>query len=78
MEQPVPGSGGRHRLTFTYGTNADVGLSPRDALGRGVMDTRQIYQQEGLYDAYIRQQLQEVILQNKQAHPELFLKKPGS
>ncbi len=77
MEHTHPGSGGRHRQTFTYGSQADVGLSPRDALGRGVRDARSIYQQDGLYDAYIRQQLQELIRLNKQAHPELFLKKPG-
>ncbi|MEW4490864.1 hypothetical protein AB1L42_22470 [Thalassoglobus sp. JC818] len=44
---------------------------------RGIRDARSIYQQEGLYDAYIRQQLQELIRLNKQSHPELFGKKPG-
>jgi filamentous hemagglutinin len=77
MEHPHPGSGGRHRQTFTYGMDADVGLSPRDALGRGVRDARRIYQEDGLYDPFIRQRLQELIQQNKQAYPELFLKKPG-
>ena len=76
MQHPVPGSGGRHRMTFTYGTNADVGLSARDALAAGVWDARSIYRQQGLYDAHMRQQLQEVIRQNKLAHPEIFMKPP--
>jgi Pretoxin HINT domain len=72
MEQSSPGTGGRHRQTFTYGTDADVNLSPRDALGRGVWDARRIYQGDGSYGPYIRSQLQELILRNKQAKPGLF------
>ena len=64
MEQPVPGSGGRHRDTFTYGTRADSGMSSRDALAAGVWDARRIYQQQGLYDSFVRGQLQELIRQN--------------
>lgn len=30
MEQPVPGTGGRHRETFTYGTQADAKMTPRE------------------------------------------------
>ena len=77
MEHPQPGRGGRHRQTFSYGTDADVGLTPRDALGRGVRDARRVYQKDGLYDAYIRQRLQELIRRNKQAHPDLFKKSGG-
>lgn len=76
MEHPFPGTGGRHRLTFTYGTDADLGLSARDALSAGVWDARRIYRQQGLYDASMRQQLQAVIQQNKLAHPEIFAKPP--
>jgi hypothetical protein len=72
MEQPSPGKAGRHRRTFTYGTQADVNLSPRDALGRGVWDVRRIYQEDGLYGPNIRRSLQNHILQSKQANPGLF------
>lgn len=74
MEQPYPGVGGRHRETFTYGTAADVTMSSRDALAAGVLDARAIYKRDGLYDSYIRQQLRDVILQNKQSFPSIFKK----
>ncbi|CAG0953427.1 hypothetical protein ANRL4_00220 [Anaerolineae bacterium] len=72
MEQPVPGSGGRHRQTFTYGTQADLNMSPRDALAAGIRDLRSIYQNAGAYNGYIRGQLQEIIRMNKAAFPNLF------
>jgi hypothetical protein len=72
MEQPFPGSGGRHRATFTYGTQADLNLTPRQALGRGIWDTRRIYQQDGLYSPSIRSSLQDLIRQNRAANPGLF------
>ena len=72
MEQPVPGTGGRHRQTFTYGSQADANLSARDALGRGVRDTRRIYQEDGLYSPEIRKSLQELIRQNRAANKGLF------
>ncbi|MEB2545443.1 LysM peptidoglycan-binding domain-containing protein [Burkholderia cenocepacia] len=71
MEQPFPGVGGRHRETFTYGTTADLGMAPRDALAAGIRDARQIYQRDGLYPE-IRPQLQEVIRQNLMKYPNLF------
>jgi filamentous hemagglutinin len=72
MEQPFPGSGGRHRATFTYGTQADLNLTPRQALGQGIWDARRIYQQDGLYGPGIRSSLQDVIRQNRAANPGLF------
>lgn len=72
MEQPFPGTGGRHRATFTYGTQADVSLTPRQALGQGIWDARRIYQQDGLYGPEIRSALQDVIRQNRAANPGLF------
>jgi filamentous hemagglutinin len=75
MEHHFLGRGGRHRSTFTYGTAADVGLPPRQALARGVWDVRRIYQQEGLYDPYMRGQLREVIRQNRLTHAGLFEKR---
>jgi len=74
MEQPYPGVGGRHRQTLTYGTTADVGMTARDALAAGIMDARRIYMKDGLYDSYIRNQLQELVQQNKAAHPLIFRK----
>jgi hypothetical protein len=74
MDQPFPGSGGRHRATFTYGNQADLNLTPRQALGQGVWDARRIYQQDGLYGPGIRSSLQDVIHKNRAANPGLFKK----
>ncbi|MBA4041024.1 MAG: hypothetical protein C0474_04330 [Sphingobium sp.] len=74
MEQPSPGVGGRHRATFTYGTTADIAMSPRDALAAGVWDARRIYQADGLYTPQIRSSLQDVIRMNKANHPTIFVK----
>jgi hypothetical protein len=72
MEQPFPGEGGRHRATFTYGTKADMGMSPRDALAAGVWDARRIYMRDGLYGPEIRSSLQDLIKQNKVTFPNIF------
>jgi hypothetical protein len=74
MEQPFPGVGGRHRATFTYGTQADIAMTPRDALAAGVWDARQIYRADGLYTPQIRSSLQELIQMNKANHPIIFVK----
>ena len=74
MEQPVPGVGGRHRLTFNYGTSAGVGMTARAALAAGIRDVRTIYMHDELYTPYIRQQLQEVIRQNQSLYPSVFSK----
>jgi len=74
MEQPYPGVGGRHRKTFTYGTTADLNMSPREALAAGVWDARRIYQQDGLYGTQIRSSLQDLIKQNKNTFPDIFRK----
>jgi hypothetical protein len=67
-----PAAGGRYRETFTYGTQADVDLTPRQALGLGIWDTRRIYQHDGLYGPGIRSSLQDVIRKNRAAIPGLF------
>ena len=72
MEQPTPGSGGRHRMTASYGTQPDFSLNPRQALARDVMDARSIYREQGLYTPEIRQSLQNVIQQNLNTYPGLF------
>lgn len=74
MEHPYPGSGGIHRSTFTYGTKVDKDMSSRDALSAGVRDVRNLYRQDGLYGSYIRQQVQEIIRQNKTNYPDAFKK----
>jgi hypothetical protein len=74
IEQPVPGVGGRHRSTFTYGTTADIGMTSRDALAAGIREARRIYMQDGLYSPHIRGQLQDVIRQNKVLYPTVFAK----
>ena len=60
MEMPSPGTGGRHRLTDTYGRNMTdaekayyYSLSPRDALAYDIKNVRKIYQSQGLYTQII-------------------------
>ena len=74
MEQPFPGAGGRHRATFTYGTQADIAMTPRNALAAGVWDARRIYRADGLYTPQIRSNLQELIQMNKTQYPLTFAK----
>lgn len=63
MEQSTVG--GRHRETLTYGAGSDLSLTPRQTLAKEIWDARSIYMADGLYGDYIRQQLKEVIRQNK-------------
>ena len=74
MEQPSPGAGGRHRATFTYGTQADAAMTPRDALAAGVRDLRKIYQKDGFYES-MRKQMAELIKKNREEFPDIFNKK---
>ncbi len=80
MEMPSPGTGGRHRLTDTYGGNMTpeqrayyYSLSPRDALAYDIKNVKKIYQSQGLY-SQIRPQLQQYIKEYKKLMPELFEK----
>ena len=79
MEQPP--TGGRHRLTDTYGRNMTdaekanyYSLSPRDALAHDLWNAREIYIQQGKYTPEIRQGLLDVIKRNKSDYPNLFNK----
>jgi hypothetical protein len=72
MEQPPVG--GRHRQTFTYGSQADYNMTARDALAAGIRDGRKIYMGQKLYTPYMRQQFQQVIRMNKKCHPKIFKK----
>jgi hypothetical protein len=79
MEHNYPSNTGRHPDTFTFGNKnknggGDVNMNSRDALATGVRDARKIYQKDGLYDDKIRSSLQELITQNKNAHPSVFKK----
>ncbi|GGO00237.1 polymorphic toxin-type HINT domain-containing protein [Saccharibacillus kuerlensis] len=79
MEQPHPGTGGRHRETFTYGLTGDkldeyLNLSYRDALAHDIWDSRRIYMKNGLYIPEIKESLLNVIEMNRQLHPALYKK----
>ena len=75
MEHFHPGSGGRHRRTLSNGRPPDLSLTPRDVLAREVWDVRRIYRQDGLYGGYVRESLQQIIVENKRNHPRPFAKK---
>ncbi len=74
MEHPLPGAGGRHRQTLSYGQPPDLSLAPREALAREVRDLRSIYQRQGLYRPEIGRSLQQVIQMNKSAWVGVFEK----
>ena len=48
MEHPLPGKGGRHRQTISYGQSPNLSLLPREALAREISDARAIYRRQGL------------------------------
>ena len=80
MEMPSPGTGGRHRMTATYGGNMTeaqkayyYSLSPRDALAYDISNLRQIYMDQGLYSE-MRPKLQAYIKKYKSYMPEMFEK----
>ncbi|NER22702.1 MAG: hypothetical protein F6J96_18790 [Symploca sp. SIO1C2] len=74
MEHPVPGQGGRHRQTLSYGQPPALNLSPRQALAREVKDVRNIYYRQRLYTPQIRQSLQQLIKLNKIYWSRIFNK----
>jgi hypothetical protein len=65
MEHPLPGQGGRHRQTLSYGHPPDASLAPRIALAKEVLDARMIYKSHGLYTPWIRTNLQLLIKLNQ-------------
>jgi len=77
MEHPYPGTGGRHRSTFTYGKQPDMSLNPREQLARDIFDARTIYQRHNLYTSEISQALKKVIRKNKESFPNLYKKIDG-
>jgi hypothetical protein len=77
MEHPMPGQGGRHRQTISYGQSPNLSLSPRNVLAREIADARSIYRRQGLYSPEIRRSLQEVIQLNKLVW-SIFFDKEGN
>ena len=78
VEMPSPGTGGRHRLTATFGRNmtdaqkaAYYAMTPRQALAHDVADLISIYKSQGLYEE-IRPQLRQFIKTSIEMYPELF------
>ena len=74
MEHPLPGKGGCHRQTISYGQSPNLSLLPREALAREISDARAIYRRQGLYTPQIRRSLQQVIQSNKLAWLGVFEK----
>jgi hypothetical protein len=74
MEHPIPGSGGRHRQTLSYGQSPDPSLSPRQTLAKEVRDLYNIYSNQKLYTPEIRQSLQQIIDSNRLTWSGVFEK----
>jgi hypothetical protein len=74
VEQPHPGTGGRHRRTETYGKKPNLDSMPREELAKDIIDLRNIYRSDEVYIPEIRESLQEVIKSNKQKFPDIFKK----
>ncbi len=72
-EQPVPGVGGRHRTTRTYGRQPDLSATPRQELARDLVDARNIYRHDGLLPE-ARPALLKVAEKNRQVFSDLFKK----
>ncbi|MFN7365957.1 MAG: hypothetical protein ACK5TR_08480, partial [Alphaproteobacteria bacterium] len=60
-----------HREVHKDWPKQNVGLAGRDALAEGVNKMREVYKRHGHYED-IRPGLQELVKQNKDAHPQLF------
>jgi len=74
MEHPIPGKGGRHRQTLSYGQSPNLSLSPRQTLAREINDLRSIYQKQGIYTTDIRRSLREIIIMNRLTWNKVFEK----
>jgi filamentous hemagglutinin len=74
MEHPVPGAGGRHRQTLSYGQSPDLSLSPRQVLAREIADLRTLYQRQNTYTKEIRKSLRSLVQLNKSAWIGVFEK----
>lgn len=74
MEHPIPGAGGRHRQTLSYGQSPDLNLKPRQVLAREIQDLRSLYQRQDVYTKGIRRSLRSLVHLNKSAWVGVFEK----
>jgi hypothetical protein len=74
MEHPIPGSGGRHRQTLSYGQTPDLNLQPRKVLAKEIQDLRSLYQRQSVYTEGIRRSLRSLVYLNKSAWVGVFEK----
>lgn len=74
MEHPLPGAGGRHQQTLSYGQSPDLSLLPRQVLTLEVQDLRSLYQREGVYTETIKRGLRAIIQLNQSAWTDVFEK----
>jgi hypothetical protein len=72
MEHPVPGAGGRHRKTLSYGQSPNLNLLPRQILAREIEDLRVLYQSEGIYTDGIKRSLRSLLELNKSVWAGVF------
>ena len=74
MEHPIPGAGGRHRQTLSYGKSPDLSLLPRQVLARETQDLRSLYQRQGVYTKELRRNLRSLVPLNKSVWIGVFEK----
>jgi hypothetical protein len=72
VEHPVPGAGGRHRQTLSYGQSPDLSLLPRQVLAREIEDLRVLYRRESVYNQEIRRSLRSLSELNKSVWAGVF------
>ena len=79
VEQPHPGTGGRHRQTKTYGGNmtkaereAYYKMSPAEAMEHDIEDLRKVYEKEGISSDKEDKALNEVRRLNREKYPDIF------
>ena len=81
LEQPSPGSGGRHRRTFSYGRMTKevkecyFKLNPRDILAFDLNDVKRILKEDGLWNNEARKAFSDYIKVYEEAYPEIFKKR---
>jgi filamentous hemagglutinin len=74
VEHPIPGAGGRHRQTLSYGQSPDLSRLPRQVLALEIQDLRSLYQREGVYTETIKHGLRTIIQLNQSAWTNVFEK----
>jgi hypothetical protein len=74
MEHPIPGAGGRHRQTLSYGLSPDLNLKPRQVLAREIQDLRSLYQRQSVYTEGMRRSFQSLVHLNQSAWVGVFEK----